>query len=57
MKKIKIKNISMHRVKISQAEQTELLEKLTYYHTKAIKRKLDNKNASANDKLKILSNK
>ncbi len=57
MKKSRIQNICIHRVNISQEEQKEILEKLTYYHTKAIKQKLDNTNLSAKDKLKILSDK
>ncbi|MCI9146223.1 MAG: hypothetical protein HFJ97_07680 [Eubacterium sp.] len=55
MKKSRIQNICIHRVKISQEEQNEISEKLTYYHTKAIKQKLDDTNLSAKDKLKILS--
>ena len=57
MKKSRIQNICIHRVKISQEEQKENLERLTYYHTKAIKQKLDDTILSAKDKLKILSNK
>lgn len=57
MKKSRIQNICIHRVNISQEEQKEITEKLTYYHTKAMKQKLDNTNLSAKDKLKILSNK
>ncbi len=57
MKKSKIQNICIHRVKISQEEQKEILEKLTYFHAKAIKHKLDNTNLSVKDKLNILSNK
>lgn len=55
MKKSRIQNICIHRVKISQEEQKEFSEKLTYYHTKAIKQILDDTNLSAKDKLKILS--
>lgn len=57
MKKSRIQNICIHRVKISQDEQKEILEKLTCYHAKSIKQKLDNTNLSAKDKLKILSEK
>lgn len=57
MKKSRIQNICIHRVNISQEEQNEILEKLTYYHTKAIKQKLNDTNLSAKDKLKILSDK
>lgn len=57
MKKSRIQNICIHRVKISQEAQKEISEKLTYYHTKAIKQKLDDTNLSAKDKLKILSDK
>lgn len=57
MKKSRIQNICIHRVNISQEEQKEFSEKLTYYHTKAIKQKLDDTNLSAKDKLKILSDK
>ncbi|MDE5670234.1 MAG: hypothetical protein K2I14_02050 [Eubacterium sp.] len=57
MKKSRIQNICIHRVNISQEAQKEILEKLTYYHTKTIKQKLDNTNLSAKDKLKILSDK
>lgn len=56
MKKSRIQNICIHRVDILKEEQKEILEKLTYYHTKAIKQKLDNTNLSTEDKLKILSN-
>lgn len=55
MKKSRIQNICIHRVKISQEEQKEILEKLTYYHAKSIKQIIDNTNLSAKDKLKILS--
>ncbi len=57
MKKSKIQNICIHRVKISQEEQKEILEKLTYYHAKSVKQKLDNFNLSTEDKLKTLSDK
>lgn len=57
MKKSRIQNICIHRVKISLEEQKEISEKLTYYHTKSMKQKLDNTNLSAKDKLKILSDK
>ncbi len=57
MKKSRIQNICIHRVKISQEEQKEILEKLTYYHTKAIKQKLDDSNLSIKDKLQLSSNK
>lgn len=57
MKKSRIQNICIYRVNISQEEQNGISEKLTYYHTKAIKQKLDNTNLSAKDKLKILSDK
>ncbi len=57
MKKNRIQNICIYRVNISQEEQNGISEKLTYYHTKAIKQKLDNTNLSAKDKLKILSDK
>ncbi len=57
MKKSRIQNICIHRVDISEDEQKEILDKLTYYHEKAIKQKLENSNLSAKDKLKILSNK
>ena len=57
MKKSRIQNICIHRVKISQEEQNEITEKLTYYHTKAMKQKLNNTNLSAKDKLKILLDK
>lgn len=57
MKKSRIQNICIHRVKISQEEQKKFSEKLTYYHTKAMKQKLDNINLSAKDKLKVLSDK
>lgn len=56
MKKSRIQNICIHRVKISQEEQKEISEKLTYYHAKAMKQQFDNKNLSAKDKLKIVSN-
>lgn len=57
MKKSRIQNICIHRAKISQEEQNEISEKLTYYHTKAMKQKLNNTNLSAKDKLKILLDK
>lgn len=57
MKKSRIKNICTHRVNISQEEQKEILDKLTYYHAKSIKQKLDNFNLSTENKFKILSNK
>lgn len=57
MKKSRIQNICIHRVKISREEQNEISEKLTYYHTKAMKQKLDGFNLSTEDKLKILSDK
>lgn len=57
MKKSRIQNICIHRVKISQEKQKEISEKLTYYHAKAIKQKLDNASLSAKNKLNILSNK
>lgn len=57
MKKSRIQNICIHRVNISQEEQNEISEKLTYYHAKAMKQKLDNTNSSAKYKLKILSDK
>lgn len=57
MKKSRIQNICIHRVNISREEQKEISEKLTYYHTKAIKQKLNDTNLSAKDKLKILSDK
>lgn len=57
MKKSRIQNICIHRVKISQEEQNEISEKLTYYHAKAIKQKLDSFNLPTEDKLKILSDK
>ncbi len=57
MKKSRIQNICIHRVKISQEEQNEISEKLTYYHIKAIKQKLDNTNLSVKDKLQLSSNK
>ncbi len=56
MKKSRIKNILIHQIKISQKEQSEISEKLAYYHAKAIKQKLDNTNLYAKDKLKILIN-
>ncbi len=56
MKKSRIQNICIHRIKISQAEQSEISEKLTCYHTKAMKQKLDSTNLSVKDKLKIVSN-
>ncbi len=56
MKKSRIQNICIHWVNISREEQKEISEKLTYYHTKAMKQKLNNINLSAKDKLKILSN-
>lgn len=40
MKKSKIKSICIHRVKISKEEKKGILEKLIYYHSKAIKQKL-----------------
>ena len=55
MKKSRIQNICVRRVNISQEEQKEITEKLTYYHTKAIKQKLDDTNLSVPNKLKILS--
>lgn len=57
MKKSRIQNICIHRIKISQEEQNEISEKLTYYHTKAMKQKLDSFNLSTEAKLKFLSNK
>lgn len=57
MKKSRIQNICIHRVNISQEDQNEILEKLTYYHSKAIKQKLDSFNLSTEDKLKFLSDK
>ncbi len=57
MKKSRIQNICIHRVKIYQEEQKEISERLTYYHTKSIKQKLDNINLSVKDKLKILLDK
>lgn len=57
MKKSRIQNICIHRVNISQEEQKEISKKLTYYHTKVIKQKINNFNLSTEDKLKILSNK
>ncbi len=57
MKKSRIQNICIHRVKISQEEKSEISEKLTYYHKKAMKQKLDSANLSVKDKLKIVSNK
>lgn len=57
MKKSRIQNICVHQVKISQEEQNEISEKLTYYQAKAIKQKLDSSHLSVKDKLKILSNK
>lgn len=54
MKKSRIKNIYIHRVRISQEEKKEISEKLTYYQSKTIKRKLDASHLSAKDKLKIL---
>lgn len=57
MKKSRIQNICIHRVNISQEEQNEISEKLTYYHAKAMKQKLNDRNLSAKDKLKILSDK
>ena len=54
MKKSKIQNISIRRIKISQEEQQEILEKLTNYHTKAIKQNLDKTHLSAKEKLKFL---
>ena len=56
MKKSRIQNICIHRIKISQAEQREISEKLTYYHAKAMKQKLDSTDLSVKDKLKIVSN-
>lgn len=57
MKKSRIQNICIHRVNISQEKQKEIIEKLTYYHSKAIKQKLDDTNLSVPNKLKILSDK
>lgn len=57
MKKNRIQNICIHRVNISQEEQNEILKKLTYYHSKAIKQKSDDTNLQVIDKLKILSDK
>lgn len=57
MKKSRIQNICIHRVKISQEEQKEISERLTYYHTKAMKQKLDSFNLSTEDKLKFLLDK
>lgn len=57
MKKSRIQNICIHQVKISQEEQKEILEKLTYYHAKAMKQIIDDTNLSAKDKLKIVSDK
>lgn len=57
MKKSRIQHICIHRVDISEEDQKKNLEKLTYYHTKAMKQKLDDTNLSAEDKLKSLSNK
>lgn len=57
MKKSRIQNICIHRVKISQKKQKEISEKLTYYHAKAIKQKIDSFNLSTEDKLKFLSDK
>lgn len=57
MKKSRIQNICVRRVNISQEEQKEITEKLTYYHTKAMKQKLNDTNLSTKDKLKILSDK
>ncbi len=57
MKKSRIQNICIHRVDISEEEQKEIFEKLTYYHAKSMKQKLDNTNLSAKDKLKILLSK
>lgn len=57
MKKSRIQNICIHRVNISREEQKEISEKLTYYHTKAIKQRLDNTTLSVKNKLKILSDK
>lgn len=54
MKKSRIQNICIHRVKISQEEQNEISENLTYYHKKSMKQKLDIFNLSTEDKLKIL---
>lgn len=42
---------------LHQTVKKGILEKLTYYHTKLMKQKLDNTNSSAKDKLKIVSNK
>lgn len=56
MKKSRIQNICIHRVKISQEAQKEILEKLTYYHAKAMKQQFDNKNLSSKNKLKTISN-
>ena len=57
MKKSRIQNICIHRVNISQEDQKEILEKFSYYHTKAMKQKIDSFNLSTEDKLKILSDK
>lgn len=56
MKKSRIQNICIHRVKISHEKQKEISENLTCYHTKAIKQKLDIFNLSTEDKLKFVSN-
>lgn len=57
MKKSKIKSISIHRIKISQEGKTEITDKLTYYHSKAMNQKLDSMHLPAKNKLKIISNK
>lgn len=54
MKKSRIQNICIHRIKISQEKQSEISEKLTYYHSKAIKRKLENLNLLNENKLNIV---
>ena len=46
MKKSRIQTVRIHRVKISKEEQKEILERLTDYHAKAIKQKLDKYNLS-----------
>ena len=57
MKKSRIQNICIHRVDISEEDQKEILEKLTYYHAKSIKQKYDSTNLSAKNKIKILLDK
>lgn len=57
MKKSRIQNICICQVNISQEEQKVILDGLTYYHAKLIKQKLDNTTLSAENKLKILSDK